>query len=251
MNIEAYFERIGYSGSTAPTIDTLRAIHRAHMMTVPFENLNIHLPRPISLEQDDLFDKIVTRRRGGFCYEQNGLFSAVLRTLGFEVTLMRARVSRADGTLSIPFSHLTLLVHLEERWLADVGFGESFLEPLRFDDPNPQWQTGGAFRLTHDGTKGMYTRRDPAGTWHDCYQLFLQPYQLSDFSDACHYQQTSPESHFTKERICSMATLEGRITLSGWRYIVTKNGRRQEQPIADEAAFEHILQTDFGMLLPL
>ena len=87
-----------------------------------------------------LFEKIVTQRRGGFCYEQNGLFAAVLRALGFDVTLLEARVSKGDGTFGIPFDHLTLMVQLEDRWLADVGFGDSFLDPLRLDDPGEQTQ---------------------------------------------------------------------------------------------------------------
>src|SRR5437762_14222540 len=98
MHVGAYLQRINYRGSPEPNAQTLRELHRAHMLTVPFENLDIHLGRPITLGQAALFDKIVTRRRGGFCYELNGLFAALLRALGFDVTMLSARVARADGS---------------------------------------------------------------------------------------------------------------------------------------------------------
>ena len=138
MDIQAYLRRINYSGEQAPSAATLYELHRAHLLAVPFENLDIHLGRPIVLDQDALFDKIVTRRRGGFCYELNGLFALLLRELGFEVTLLAAGVARADGGFGPEFDHLTLLVRAtslnpqSEVWLADVGFGDSFREPLRF-----------------------------------------------------------------------------------------------------------------------
>jgi N-hydroxyarylamine O-acetyltransferase len=251
MNLKAYFERVNYKGSHKPTLETLRALHRAHLLAVPFENLDIHIPWPISLEESALFDKIVTRRRGGFCYEQNGLFAAVLRALGFEVSLLEARVHTGNGSFGRPFDHLTLLVRLEEQWLADVGFGDSFLEPLRLDDPGEQIQADKAFRIRRDASQGVYSMRNPNGEWQDEYQFFLEPRQLADFAEGCHYHQTSPDSHFTRRRICSMATPEGRITLSGVRFIVTQNGQRTERPLADEAEFEQILVSHFGMRLPL
>src|ERR1039458_10379901 len=142
LNLLAYLERIGYSGSTEPSAETLRALQRAHMFAVPFENLDIHLGRPIVCDEDRFLHKIINERRGGFCYELNGAFSALLRALGFQVTLLSARVAGADGDTDGPdFDHLTLRVDLpgstnhgltaEVPWLADVGFGEGFLEPLR------------------------------------------------------------------------------------------------------------------------
>src|SRR5258708_22032942 len=122
MNLAAYLTRIGYKGSLQVSAEALRQLHLAHVLAVPFENLDIHLGRLSVLQEEAFCRKIVEERRGGFCYEQNGLFAAVLRDLGFPVTLLSARV----GEGSPEFDHLTLLVPLEERWLADVGFGESF-----------------------------------------------------------------------------------------------------------------------------
>src|SRR3954469_4622706 len=110
MDLQAYLRRINYPGNQAPTAAILCELHRAHLLAVPFENLDIHLGRAISLNQDALFNKIVTRRRGGFCYELNGLFALLLRGLGFEVTLLAAGVARADGGFGPEFDHMTLHV---------------------------------------------------------------------------------------------------------------------------------------------
>jgi N-hydroxyarylamine O-acetyltransferase len=246
MHLDAYFSRIHYSGPRDPSLETLRGLHRAHLFAVPFENLDIHTGRRIVLDEEAIFEKIVTRRRGGFCYEQNGLFAAVLRALGFDVTLLEARVSRADGTFGIPFDHLTLAVQLEDRWLADVGFGDSFLDPLRLDDPVEQTQGGEAFRVEHDGTQGIYARR-VNGEWRGQYRFFLAPRTLSDFVPGCHYHQTSPLTSFTHKRVCSRATPEGRITLSDLKWIVTRDGQRDERELPDEAAFRLVLREHFGI----
>ena len=130
LDLSAYLDRIGYSGPLAPTADVLRDLHRAHMFSVPFENLDIALGREIVCDDDSFIRKIVEQRRGGFCYELNGAFARLLREFGFRVTLLSARVPREDGSYSPEFDHLALRVDLDEPWLADVGFGDSFLEPL-------------------------------------------------------------------------------------------------------------------------
>src|SRR5437763_17007860 len=124
MNVTAYLERINYHGATEPSAATLRDLHRAHLLTVPFENLDIHLGREIDLDDERLYAKIVERRRGGFCYELNGAFAALLRELGFNVKKLAAGVARADGGFSPLFDHMALVVELEERWPASVGFGD-------------------------------------------------------------------------------------------------------------------------------
>src|SRR5262245_33969275 len=139
MDVQTYLNRIEYSGSRTPGFETLRQLHLAHLLTVPFENLSIHAREPIVLNDAALFQKIVTRRRGGFCYELNGLFSALLRELGFDVSMLSAQVARDDGEFTPDFAHMTLLVSLEkDRWLADVGFGDSFVEPFPLELENEQ-----------------------------------------------------------------------------------------------------------------
>jgi N-hydroxyarylamine O-acetyltransferase len=262
MNVDAYLQRLGYHGPLAPNAETLRRLHLAHILSVPFENLDIHLGRPIILDEKSLYDKIVRQRRGGFCYELNGLFAALMRELGFVVSLHSGRVFD-NGQPGPEFDHLTLLVQLEERWLADVGFGDSFREPLRLDvrprrarssrsptrldDPADQLQFGGAYRLIQAGDKYTMQRQLFGENWKPQYRFTLRPYQLADFTDMCHYHQTSPESHFTQKRICSRATPEGRITLSDMRLIITQNGQREEKSLTDQEEYATALHEYFGI----
>src|SRR5215204_4139344 len=153
LDTKAYLERINYSGPLEPTAETLRRLQLAHLLAVPFENLSIRAGEPIVLDDEALFDKVVARRRGGFCYELNGLFAALLRALGFEVEMLSAAVWGDARGFGREFDHMALLVKLEERWLADVGFGESFVEPLRLDERGEQAQGARAFRIDREGDR--------------------------------------------------------------------------------------------------
>ena len=264
MDIHAYLQRIHYRGERVPTAATLHELHRAHLLAVPFENLDIHLGRPIKLDQDSLFSKIVTRRRGGFCYELNGLFALLLRELGFEVTLLAAGVARADGGCGPEFDHLTLLVKApsteptipnlqaascnlqSDMWLADVGFGDSFRAPLRCVEAIEQEQDGRAYRLDRDGAHFTLMQRDGA-SWEPQYRFTLQPHTPAEYADMCHYHQTAPESSFTRKRICTLATPHGRVTLSDLALIVTAHGQRTERVLQDELAFHAALREHFGI----
>src|SRR5262245_17797431 len=150
MNIEAYLKRINYSGPLDPTPETLRALQVAHLLAVPFENLSIHAGEPIVLNEDALFTKIVEKKRGGFCYECNGLFAGLLRSLGFEVSMLGAGVAHAHGGFGPIFDHMALMVTLDDRWLVDVGFGESFVEPLLLDARDEQVQGTRSFRIVEE-----------------------------------------------------------------------------------------------------
>ena len=244
-----YLARIHFTGPVDPTPDTLRRLHLAHLRAVPFENLDISLSRPIVCDEQRFLHKIVTLRRGGFCYELNGAFAALLRVLGYTVTLLSARVSRPDGSASAEFDHLALHVHLDEPWLADVGFGDSFLEPLRLKDGIEQEQHGHRFRIAEVGNVMIVQRQDPAGLWKSQYQFRLVPRQLSDFAPRCHFHQTSPESHFTQQRICTLPTPGGRITLSDLKFIRTRNGKREERLLNHEREWLAVLEKDFGVKL--
>ena len=249
MDIQAYLERIGYAGPTESTLETLRAIHHSHLLTVPFENLDIALGRKISLNQEAFVRKIVGNKRGGFCYELNGSFAALLRALGFRVTLLSARVASGDGGESPEFDHLTLRVDLDEPWLADVGFGELFLEPLRFQVGIVQRDPAGTFRLVQSGDRLHLEKVNADSGWRKQYSFTLQARHLEEFSGMCHYHQTSPDSHFTKNRICSLATQEGRITLSGMKLILSSNGQREERVLTSELEWRDELRERFGIVL--
>src|SRR6266849_6577361 len=254
MDVQAYLRRIRYTeplipGVDRPGIDLLGALHRAHLFTVPFENLDISLGRAILCDEGRILHKIVNEHRGGFCYELNGAFAALLRVLGFRVTLLSGRVARAEGGYSPEFDHLTLRVDLEEPWLADVGFGEGFLEPLRLEPSIEQPQNGRIFRLTPiEGAFDLEVMDE--GKWKKEYAFALVPRELSEFAGMCRYHQTSPESHFTRQRICSLATPEGRITLSDEKLIETRGGSRQERLLSGDQEWRTKLRELFGVVLP-
>ena len=251
IDVSAYLRRLKYYGPAAPTLDTLRALHLAHLYAVPFENLDIHLGRPIVLDEARFFDKIVTGWRGGFCYELNGLFAVLLRELGFDVSLLSAGVYEAEHDRFGPEGdHLTLLVRLDEPWLADVGFGDSFREPLRLNEAGEQAQNGMAYCLFSKGDEWRMMERGPDSRWQAGYLFTLKPRRLYDFTYACHYMQTSPDSHFTQKRVCSRATPEGRVTLSDMKLIITTDGQRQERLLNDDAEYRLALKDYFGVVLP-
>jgi len=250
LNIKAYLERINYHGSLAPTAETLRELQHAHLLTVPFENLSIHAKQPIVLEDEALFTKIVERRRGGFCYEANGLFAALLHALGFDVAMLSAGVANAEGEFGPDFDHMTLMVSLEQRWLVDVGFGDSFCEPLLLDEQSEQQQGSRAYRILPDDTHLILMQRDEGEEWKAQYRFTLQSHPYADYAEMCRYHQTSPQSHFTKARICSRATPEGRITLSEMRFITTtKEGGRQERILTSEEEYADVLRQQFGIVM--
>ncbi|HUP61055.1 MAG TPA: arylamine N-acetyltransferase [Thermoanaerobaculia bacterium] len=243
--IDAYLSRIGYEGPRDPTPETLRALHERHMLSVPFENLDIHWQRPIVVDAARCIEKIVREQRGGFCYELNGAFAALLRTLGFDVTLLSARVPCADGTLGPPFDHMALLVRFgDQRMLADAGFGDSFVRPLDLDERGEQHDPAGVFRIA----EGRMMRRH-GDEWRTEYVFTLEPHDFEDFAPMCAWQQSSPDSAFTKKWVCSLATPGGRITLTRDRLIVTRDGIREERAVsADE--WNGVLRDTFGIAWP-
>lgn len=259
MDIRDYLKRINYQGSIEPTLQTLQALQMAHLLAIPFENLSIHYGQPISLQEEALYNKIVKRQRGGFCYELNGLFAWLLQQLGFSVTLLSAGVASADGGFGPAFDHLTLLIHQLDGadWLADVGFGDSFRRPLRFEaDVKQDGADGRMYRLRRayvesDEKKREYwiLQQSSADQWESQHRFTSQPRALTDFTEMCHYQQTSPASHFTQKRICSLATPIGRITLSDLLLITTINNKRKEQLLTSQEEYFAALAEHFGIVL--
>ena len=213
--ISDYLRRVGYAGSRQPTAETLRNLHRAHMLSVPFENLDISLGRKIICEEESFLRKIVEQRRGGFCYELNGAFTALLRELGFRVTLLSARVPRDDGSSSPEFDHLTLRIDLEEPWLADVGFGDLFSEPLPLRIGVEQEQDGRKFRMVEQKGRFQLDRTEPDGSWKPQYSFTLVPRHLDEFARMCHYHQTSRNRHSPEKRFAAwrLPTAESRFRI--------------------------------------
>jgi N-hydroxyarylamine O-acetyltransferase len=247
MQPEAYLRRIHYDGPREPTAEVLRKLHRAHMLSVPFENLDIPAKRPIVLDTDRLLHKLVDLHRGGFCYELNGAFAWLLSSIGFEVTMLSTRVARRDGSFSPEFDHMTLEVRDKtgDCWLADVGFGDCFLEPLSLTRPAVSEQLGWTYQLLRDGSVYSLHRKSTESDWTPQYQFTRTPHQLEEFAPMCHFHQISPESFFTQRRVCSMATADGRITLEGLRLITTHNGTKTETEVVGEEEFRRLLRDNF------
>jgi N-hydroxyarylamine O-acetyltransferase len=244
--VRAYLDRIAAQRPGALDEAALRALHRAHLTTVPFENLSIHLDEPISLAEADLISKIVTRRRGGFCYELNGAFALLLEALGADVVRVAARV-HADGRLGPPFDHLALVVGLPggALWLADVGFGSHSTYPLRFDVGSQQDDPAGRFALADAGTGDVDVLRDGQPQ----YRIERRERSLEDFVPTCWWQQTSPASHFAQSTICSRLTEDGRISVSGRALVRTAGRLRTEEPLPTDDAVLAAYRDHFGVIL--
>ena len=247
---DAYLARIKYEGPLIPSLETLQGLHQSHVMTVPFEILDIHLGRSISLAPADLFHKIVVERRGGYCFELNGFFALLLEELGFGVTRLAARVcSGAEGAR--PRSHQLLMVHLRESaWIVDVGFGgHGLLEPLRLVIGEERQQGRECFRPVA-GERGEYLLQgERDGAWADLYSFGLDPCLPVDYLFANYYHSHSPDSLFTQQRICTMPTPEGRTSLIDNLLKVRGLAGTQELQITSDGERARLLQEHFGLTI--
>ncbi|GGN27804.1 N-hydroxyarylamine O-acetyltransferase [Lentzea pudingi] len=222
--MDDYLQRIGASSTSS-----LAELHERHLLSVPFENLDTHMDIRIVLEVPWLHDKIVVRRRGGFCYELNGMFAELLRHLGHHVDLLAARTIGEERRLGPPLDHLALLV--DGTWLADVGFGSLTLHPLDWRSREDQHDPFGVFRLVDAG--------DDVEVLMDgkpCYRLERRPRELAEFVPTCWWHQTAPESHFRTGPMASLALPAGRITVTDKKIVRTENGHKTSSDIEDPAA---------------
>ena len=231
-----------------PNVENLKLLQKRHLLSVPFENLDIHWNRQIVLAVERFFEKIVVEKRGGFCYELNGLFNELLKHLGFNTRLVSARVfnGKAHGP---EFDHAAIIVTLPEgEYLADVGFGEFTAEPLKFALDEVQIDRDEEFVIRKFDDEYLEVAKLENGQWR-CEYLFKDiERDLSEFTEMCDFQQYSPDSHFTKGKLCSIMTGDGRKTLTGKNFVVTRNGQRHETPIYNETQFDEMLMREFGIV---
>jgi N-hydroxyarylamine O-acetyltransferase len=249
MNIEKYIARIGLENTgSVGDLASLKLLQRQHLLNVPFENLDIHWRRPIVMDTDAFYQKIVESNRGGFCYELNGSFNELLRETGFETRLLSARVAESDGGFSAEYDHMAILVLIGEmQYLADVGFGAFTAGPLQFVvDVEQEDETGVFVIKSHELDDFLVAKRE-GDIWRSEYIFKPLGHDLSEFANRCEWHQTSPDSHFTKGKICSIMTLTGRKTLTDDRFIVTDGDARSETPVTSNEEFEAILLTEFGI----
>lgn len=246
MDINAYLKRINYRGSLEPTLQTLNTIHRQHLLTVPYENLDIHLDRTLELNEAAFFEKIVLEKRGGWCYEMNGLLALALRELGFEVQYLSGAVNREKHGAKAEGTHLVLLVQLDKPYLADVGFGDGILEPLPLQEGEYQ-QEFLKFRLSHHNQRWTFHNHPDGGAKQ--FDFTLEPFPLSHFASQCHRQQTSSESGFVQTTVCQMFVNNSIVTLRGVILKTINEAGVSRCVIESEKEYRRILKEMFGLEL--
>lgn len=264
MDVHEYLSRIGFVGPAVPTLNVLRSVHTCHLLSVPFEDLTVHSGGRVQLELPLLYEKIVKKRRGGFCFENNLLFSWLLSQLGFQITLLSAQVRNViTGYYGPPFDHLVVMVALEgQRWLCDVGFGApGFSEPLSLETGALQEQGHRVYRVRHgmrihfleyqqEENKGAH------GDWTEIYKFTLESRRLGDFTDMCQYHQSSPSSIFFCKSLCTVLKPDGRLTYIGRRLIITTFPTEKTKGLLETTTRElkdeeipSILAEKFGIVL--
>ena len=251
QQVKQYLQRLNYNRPVTVDLSTLKSLQIQHLYTIPFENLDIHYDTPITLDIDRIFQKVVLKGRGGFCYELNGLFHELLNRIGFEVQRIAANVYDATKQqYGIDFDHLVNMVQIGKyQYLADVGFGEFSLRPLPIILQKEIHDHRGTFRIVNHNLGIFRVEKRNKDKWEPEYIFTDQVYHYQDFEPACQYHQTSPESNFTKKKVCSIATPEGRITLNGDKLKIREGEEEAITPIESEAEFLKHLKEQFGIVL--
>lgn len=240
-----YLERIGVSGRITPSLDALAKLQLRHLQTVPFENFDILAKRSITCTQDHFLEKVVTRHRGGFCYELNGAFSWLLRELGFDITVVSARVKRDAGRFGPEFDHFTIIAHLEEDYLVDVGFGNFTTLPVPMSGRVVS-DVLGEYRVAENPEGPLAFEMKAGDEWKPDYVFSTVEREIPEFEGMCQYHQTSSDSPFTSKEVCSIYTDMGRLTISGNSLIETVGDSRSSRDITDEERIS-LLRNIFGI----
>ena len=227
LNLPAYLEKIGHDGPVSVSREVLESIHERHLSAIPFENIDVRLRRPILLDLDALENKLVARRRGGYCFEQNTLFAAVLRGLGFEVATLEARVRPPGRTSALARTHMLGRVTIEdEDWLVDVGFGgDGPLRPVPMDGSVSE-QPGSMYRVVPEGPRYVLQDRRQ-GAWSDLYAFGLEPALPVDCEMANYYTSTHPQSIFVRSLTVQRSLASARHMLRGRSYTIRRGDHEE------------------------
>lgn len=249
VDLDGYFQRIGYEGPREATLSVLQALQVLHPAAIPFESIDCLLDRDIDLSPEAVDDKLIRRRRGGYCFEQNSLFRRVLMALGFRTTGLIARVRWGMPAEPVrPRTHMVTRVELEGRsWLCDVGFGGCVITaPMRLDYDVEQSTAHDVYRLVQlpDGAR-LECRRD--GAWLAAWEVSLEPCVPADYEMANWYTSKFPTSHFRHLLIAARTTPKARYALRGARFAVRPLDGEPTQDLLDAEAIEHHLAETFGL----
>jgi len=247
MDTEKYLRRFGIDDfNIRINAESLKNLQKKHLLNVPFENLDIHWKRPILLDTTRIYEKIVEEKRGGFCYELNGLFCELLNKIGFPSRMISARVAMADEQFSREFDHMAILTEIGgETFLVDVGFGDFTAEPLKFDLDVEQTDANGIFTIKKHTDDYFLVAKKDGDVWKSEYIFKDLAHDLAEYAEMCEFHQTSPESHFTQGKVCSLMTGDGRKTLTNKKFIETRGGVKNETEINSEEDFNAFLKREF------
>jgi len=249
MDIKKYMERIKYVDHVTISFEVLSKLQLMHLLNVPFENLDIH--NHIKIDLNNLYDKIVLRKRGGFCYELNGVFYQLLKEIGFNAKMVSARVYNSSKDYSPEFDHMTLIVTLkDDKYLVDVGFGEFTSYPVKIELNKEIMDPAGVFRIeSYNEDHKVIKKKNADGKFIPEYMFSEKERQTEEFYERCNFHQTSNESHFMQKRISSLLTKTGRITLAGDKMKIIENGEVQERQLNNEQEIQQALWNYFGIKL--
>ncbi len=245
---ELYLDRIHYSGCLKPDLDLLHKLQISHLLNIPFENLDIHFKIPIELDTEKIFNKLIVKHRGGFCYELNGLFYELLIHLGFNAKRISARVYDKTKGYGPEYDHLAILVNLDGiEYLSDVGFGEFAFTPLKLETGIIQNDPRGSFMIQNHEEPYFSVSKLENEVWNPEYIFSTSAKELEEFSTMCQYHQTSPLSHFTQNLLITKPFHNGRITLSGTSLKIRTGQTIQETILENEQAIDYTLSNYFNM----
>ncbi|CAN5612849.1 arylamine N-acetyltransferase [soil metagenome] len=249
--LQAYLDRIHITEIEPPSVAYLAKLQMHHLLAVPFENFSVMANETIALEEQWLVNKIVTRRRGGFCYELNGSFSCLLRELGFAVTRISARAYHASSHHFSPeFDHMALLVQLDKTYLVDVGFGEFARQPLALPDGTTE-DVGGRYQILaiDSGRDEYYIQKWQTDAWQTQYSFTTTGHEFPAYRPMCEYHQNGPNSSFKEQAFCTIATTSGRLTLSPDALTITEGERKEKISITSPEQYSTCLGEHFGVRL--
>jgi len=250
MELKRYLDRIGFSGPARADLATLRALHQAHLLAIPYENLDVQLGNPVTIERPQIYEKIIGRRRGGWCYEMNGLFGWALAEIGFRVTRATGAVRRDLMGDVMVGNHLVLRVDLDEgTYLADVGFGDGSRDPIKVE-AGPFRSHGFEFRLSKEEGAWWRVHNHQLGG-AQTFDFKLDPADESQLAERCHFLQTSEMSPFVQNAVCQRHTPTGLTILRG-RVLrrLTQEAISEERLLADAEDFVSVLAEDFDLDVP-
>lgn len=250
-----YLLRINFRKPLKANLNTLKSLHRQHLLHVPFENLDVHFRRPFDLAPANVYDKVVNRKRGGFCYEVNSLFNDLLRSAGFKTKIISGRVITDAGQQGPEYDHMAIIVSLDDKeFIADVGFGDLFIEPIevnsgvQFDGRNYFKIVAGNDLQKDENECAIYMSPDNVH-FHKKYTFTLAETPVNLFEAPCREKQVSPDSHFVKNTICTQLTEEGRITVYNEKFTETVGDQKMQSLISNDVQLKEILKKRFGILM--